>query len=133
MKADKPSSFSWKKLHHEIPVPVRKLGGCESLLTKCSRGNGTNPRQEELSCSCDALFLSSGQQPCAQPFWMRLMRWDILALAVKPHTCCYSPGRGPQPRCAFGEGNGVLGEALKTQLVAAVTTVQPHIDIIYVL
>lgn len=56
------------------------------------------------------------------------MRWDILALAGKPVQAGF-----PQVSCAFGEGSGVLGAALKTQLVAAATTVQPHIDIIYVL
>lgn len=114
-------------------MPVGKLGGCESLLTKCSRGSGTNPREEELSCSSDDLFLSSGQQPCAQPLWMRLVKWDILALAVKPVQTCFSPGQGPQPSCAFEGGSGVLGDALKTQLVALVTTVQQHKDIIHVL
>lgn len=86
-----------------------RLWELADLLTKCSCGNGTNPREEELSYSCYDLFLSSGQQPCAQPFWMRLVKWDILALAVKPVQACFSPSQGPQPSCAFGGGSGVLG------------------------
>lgn len=72
-----------------------RLWELANLLTKCSRGNGTNPREEELSCSCRDLFLSSGQQPCAQPLWMRLVRWDILAVkpvqAVFPQVMDHTP------------------------------------------
>lgn len=83
MKADKPSyKQAWKKLHHEIPMPVRKLGGCKSLLTvltACSCGDGTSPREEELRWP----FPVPGAAVCGWPLWTRLMRWDILALDLK--------------------------------------------------
>lgn len=55
MKADKPSyKQAWKKLHHEIPMPVRKPACCKSLLTlltKRSRGDGTSPGRKSRPVS----------------------------------------------------------------------------------
>lgn len=87
-----------------------RLWGLANLLTNCSRGNATNPRKEELSCSCDDLFLSSGQQPCAQPFWMRLVRWDILALAVKPVQAVFPQVKSHSPAVPLERAVGCWGQ-----------------------
>lgn len=48
-------------------------------------------------------------------------------------TGSFSPGRGPLPSRALGDGGGGLEEALSTRLVAAVTAAHPRIAIIYAL
>lgn len=112
MKADKPSyKQAWKKLHHEIPMPVRKPAGCKSLLTlltKRSRGDGTGPGEEEPSRFCGDLFLSRHQLR-AWPLWTGLMRWDVLALDVKL-SCAQALFPQVKDRCpAVPSGTAVGG------------------------
>lgn len=91
-----------------------RLWELANLLTKCSRGSGTNPREEELSCSCDDLFLSSGQQPCAQPLFR--WWWDGIFLLFLWSLCrLFFPTSRTRPQlCLWGGQWGAGGSSEDT-------------------
>lgn len=138
MKAGKPSyKQAWKKLHHEIPMPVRKLGGCKSLLTvltECSCGMAPAPERKScpipvvtFSCHWDSgLGLASLDE--ADEMGYSCSRSEAVLC-----TGSVSTGQGPLPSRASRDDDGVPEEALSTRPSAAVTAVHPIIDIIYVL